>query len=1298
MRNIEIKYFANNQDNGLDADSAPFSVAKNSVVNMENCRWGSTDKGVINTIESIVSTLLLSDPQPSISLAFHGGCEDVENERIIYCLRDIYSVNHKIMCYDYRNGIVYTVLLSGQITGGLNFNKNYFIHSCRVANGLFYFTDNYNQPRRINIDAGIKLNQPSYNTSVAAYTSPIDDTVITIIRKPPNYPLSFTKMLAASVGITLNNNQIKNGAFLFTYFYTYRDNEVSTNSMWSSLAPYNYPTDTYDIIRLRVPFAEIIQQDVQKITLGVVYADTKNSRAFEIKTWDKANETDLAEINAHNAGSTQLTYYFANNEVGNAIINLTKPYDSVPLLCKTLTIADQRSMLANNRMGFNTPLVSSLTASTITSSSSITALKTGSARRLAVVFFDKYMRQCGVVPLAKLITVADKSFTYPTTYEYAIQWVLSNTNAINEIPDWAYYYTVASTKDISRSSFVQAYAGDIFYASKSADGVYSFDKTVYSTDNIGVAIRLNVLSGQGMGYLFNENDLVNLRVSTGGVVTSVTLGVKEQQGNYLILENSNLGTLSFNSIAIFEIYTPNNQAASNFYYEQGSIYAISAPTTEGRQYGTLTGTIAGDIYLLDRNSLNKITYNLPTGYIVSETLFTLGCTFVSQLASSSNYSTGSSPLQTTSGWNPLTDNSRWIAKTIAQPVTFNIRGTLVYQSTNDNHFNSFLSYNDGASSTDIGIIADHQTDSGIVYRKDINIDVTVPAGNRLYIFGNSGGHSQQFFLSSLVITTMTDGALTKFECMSPNDKYWQNWFTNAGRIQLVDRIGQQDIKTSVKWSNTFIEGTRTNGLSSFDADDQKLLPLECGEINKLQITSKVENELGIVMLAICEKQTVSLYLGEVQQYGSNKATNLTLSDTVIGSVNILKGNYGTINPESVIEYRGNVYWLDAINGRFVQYSVNGLFPISNFKMTRFWKQWCLQYMSMTNSEIEALGFSPYVFTAVDPSHNELLISLPKLSNTPPKGYLPDTGLVSETKTAYDVRVEYTTADFPLPAHIHYYGKYYYIDDVPQFGYYVLNGSEATDSIPPPTIPTSATIDFSQLTFKGTTLNDVINSILTVGATVNSSSSIINSSSIVNNIIVYTIYPFDILDFQGKTIVYKIQSIQSESEQNKWMGAYGWVSEGFISAENKLFSFKNGLLYLHNQATTYNLIYGVQYKPRIMFVSNQEPLTPKVYDAIEIQANMKPTLTYFYNNDPYEQVTDLVDYDYRDLEGLFYSTIYRNKLIPTASGYSTNGLLTAEKIRGKTIFVMFEFVDGGEPLELEFVQLKYSLSKGHNKIQ
>lgn len=143
------------------------------------------------------------------------------------------------------------------------------------------------------------------------------------------------------------------------------------------------------------------------------------------------------------------------------------------------------------------------------------------------------------------------------------------------------------------------------------------------------------------------------------------------------------------------------------------------------------------------------------------------------------------------------------------------------------------------------------------------------------------------------------------------------------------------------------------------------------------------------MLAICQAQTASIYIGEVQLLGSSGNAFVAQSAGVIGTINVLKGNYGTINPESVTEYRGNCFWVDASNGRVIQYSSNGLFPISQYGMSRFWKQVCDQYVRMTAAQIEALGSRPFIFTTVDPYHNELLITIPQLLAAPPNGYLPD---------------------------------------------------------------------------------------------------------------------------------------------------------------------------------------------------------------------------------------------------------------------------------------------------------------------
>jgi len=148
----EKKYFADLQSGALNADDAAFVIPTNEWVNAENVRTGSTDAGNTGVMESIGSNVLLSSPEPSVTFIVIGSAEDEANKRLIYFKYSIYSPNHKIVAYDTVNNVEYDVLLSSQVDGGLDFDKNYPIHSARVVNGLLYWTDNLNEPKKININ------------------------------------------------------------------------------------------------------------------------------------------------------------------------------------------------------------------------------------------------------------------------------------------------------------------------------------------------------------------------------------------------------------------------------------------------------------------------------------------------------------------------------------------------------------------------------------------------------------------------------------------------------------------------------------------------------------------------------------------------------------------------------------------------------------------------------------------------------------------------------------------------------------------------------------------------------------------------------------------------------------------------------------------------------------------------------------------------------------------------------------------------------------------------------------------
>lgn len=1032
-------YFAQRGDHigTLDADSSPFAIDENSWCNAENFRAGSTDKGFTGLLESIGGTLQLTAPSPSVSFIELGSTSDIVGKRIITAYCNLNTSQHKIVVYDFNSGNIYLALLSSQVTGGLNFSKDYPIDG-QVINGIWYFNDNYNPPRKLNIDAAIKMNNPSYSTSQTAYTNPLESDVISRIRKPPSFALQNTKQTTG--GVTVNN--IADFSGMFAWYYDFRDGEKSVPSPISKRINYNTDTETLINVNSVVVVAtdgtgtatEHISQDVLVVHFCVRYGNSP--QLFIIRSWDKRITADAAAIVAHNAGITPLNYTFLNDITGIACDAAfsVKPYDSVPRLSKTISQGLDRGFLGGNYESFDTPTATSLTAvlhsTTNHSPFANPSFHTASLYQVGIIFRDRYKRVIGnVVTLDALrIQVPEVDYNITTYYDY-ITWSLSNAAATSEIPDTAYYYEIVLTKNLRTRFFQQAKAGGMKYAIKDpSTGVITY-QDAYVSNAYGLAFDASLLTAEGMGYEFQPNDILKLYQSASATIYS--LAVITQDGNYIISKLQDLGSFATQPNIRFEIYSPYKPSVSEPYFTIGQTYIVSNPTTNSRTYATLSDNILGDVYLFGR-------------------------------------------------------------------------------------------------------------------------------------FAPSGSYTA--------------------ENMSPNAKYWKEWNVNAGEINLVLNSVAVRKQTAVRWSNVIIEGSQTNGLSTFDALDEKILPLDLGNLQKLQNTSKVQ-EQGNVMLAIGDQETASCYLGEVQLVASAQNAFLASAPAVIGTVNVLRGNFGTLNPESVVEYRGDVFWLDLNNGRYVQYSTNGLFPISNYKMTRFWNLWCKQFSSLTAAQIEALGGRPFVFSTVDPFHDELLISLPKLMADPPKGYLP-------------------------------------------------------------------------------TFNPNTDATVNIG------------------------YPFDILDFTSKTVVYDLVS-------NSWRGAFTFYREGFATLENNLYGFRNGQMYLHNQYTNQCNFDGVQYKARIMPVANMVPNMNKIFNAVAIEGNIQPSYVYLYCDYPYQQISDLVDYQFKPLEGVWNSVIYRNIIQPTATGNTVTGRLTDEKMRNTAMYIMLEFSpSGNSPTQLKFLNLTFTISEGN----
>lgn len=1123
----EIKYLGDPSFR-LNADDSPFAVGINEIVNGENIRTATTDAGFTATVESIGSNLLLSQAQPSVIFLTIGIIEDTVNVRFLKFNFNTTGNDHKIVCLYANTNIEYDVLLSSQVTGGLNFSKDNPIHSIRIVNGLLYWTDNLSAQRRINIDAAIKLNNPSFSTTVTPYTTPLAPEVITVLRKPPLFPLTISKFQQTSPA--LENNFIENSAFQFSYRYYYRDGEKSVPGAYSLLAPYNIKSDLYNRIDILVPLSEYIEQDVQSVDILVKYGN--ENTFYEIKSWDKNVAAEAAEIVAHNAGTTALSYSFYNDTVGEVQDEAysLKPFDSVPILSETLEIFDNRLGFANNLMGYDTPSTTSLDVTLLNESDGATPtgrwviilygsgashyfLDLGSSG-----FFDSFTQP---TPYPASVDYATLTYVAAGPADFATYVVAHYSMWSNGIQYTGYTSTITSAPSPISIIGARCYKSGATY--KLSTTFYDFgDRKCGSTGSTmvsGVSVGQASMQIPDRAYgTISYVTAINWSLSNADALNEIPSWATHYSVNITKCLKTRffLQARSKNSIASM---TYVNRDSSNVYTFTTSAYAA-----------TLTG-VGIDITNLQ---------NFGMGYIYADG-------DVINIYISGNATVFKLKITAQSG--------RWLICELQD------LGTL--DATTDALFEIYTPYTQS--------IYEPYYEVGQIY------EITA-AGTSGRQYSNIAG-SIRGDVTLLDRNVTPNNYLT--ENMSPNDKYYLNWYTDVGRPNFIDRIGQQLKENDIVYSNVLLPGTRTNGLSSFDALDAQDIPTQCGAIMKLQVTSKVQGQLGIVMLAICAGgQTASMYIGEVQLYGSNLPSTLAQAPNVIGTINILKGSRGTINPESVVEFRGDVFWADVNNHKWVQYSINGLDDIC-YKTERFWNLWFQKYNSMTWAEIEALGGRPFIFTTVDPYHRELLISIPKLSNIPPKGYLPD-----------------------YPSTINY---------------------------------------------------------------------------------------FDILDYQAKTMVYKLGSA---GRLPHWQGAYTFYAENFITLQNKLYSFKNGLTYIHNQTNSQNNFYGVQYTSKIMCVSNMIPQVPKVYNNTSVQANVSPVFVYMYNNYPYQQSSDIMDYEFTELEGIWYANIKRNKLVPNAYGYTTDGLLTGEKMRNTAMWMMYEFSVTTTPLELRFIQIGMDISSGH----
>lgn len=352
MANIKRVFVAGRMNKDLD-DRLLADGQYRDALNIDVAHAESDDAGTVRNVQGNTKKGDLSNVTGRVvdsTTRTIGATTDEANNIIYYLVAS--DEFDGIFEYNENTDTVSRVLQSNKATPTTDskfaFNKDYFVTGINFIDGFLYWTDNLNEPRRINISRA-----KSYNID----DDRIDDDIRVIRPAPLNAPIiDMEDWQLDSNDKTFDEyddgsqeNNIEERYVQFAIRYKYKDNQYSALSPFSGIA---FVPDTYAIdygsgenksmlnqkAKVRVTF-ETGSQFVEEIEL--IYRDTKNLNIYVVESFNKVN-LGVLDNNVHD-------FIFSNNKIYRPLPEdqLTRLYDNVPLKAKSQDILGRNLIYGN---------------------------------------------------------------------------------------------------------------------------------------------------------------------------------------------------------------------------------------------------------------------------------------------------------------------------------------------------------------------------------------------------------------------------------------------------------------------------------------------------------------------------------------------------------------------------------------------------------------------------------------------------------------------------------------------------------------------------------------------------------------------------------------------------------------------------------------------------------------------------------------------------------------------------------------------------------------------------------------
>lgn len=329
-------------------------------IHAENITVGSTEQDEMGVVENARANELLVTPRYNgVELSNQAVCigsfADEGNDVMYWFVHDPAFTGSPttakldlVLSYSVTTGLTEYHLISMDDGGGvnttLNFNPQYLITGVDKIDNLLFFTDNYNQPRRINVTTGYP--QPS-----AGNIDQFTNEEILVIKRPPSESPTVTTEFSPNS----DANYLEERFLCFGYRWRYADNEYSATSQFSKPAfvpkEFEFSAESYlneGMVNAHNK-ASITFNTGSHLVKGidVLFKDAADSTIKIIEKLDK-EELGIGDNNNYTIDFTDSKIFTILPET-----EILRLYDNVPRLAQASTIMGNRLMYGNYLEGYD---------------------------------------------------------------------------------------------------------------------------------------------------------------------------------------------------------------------------------------------------------------------------------------------------------------------------------------------------------------------------------------------------------------------------------------------------------------------------------------------------------------------------------------------------------------------------------------------------------------------------------------------------------------------------------------------------------------------------------------------------------------------------------------------------------------------------------------------------------------------------------------------------------------------------------------------------------------------------------